>query len=107
MTLVELFNKLVGKIKVPESKLGCFVFCFASQLLSFFIIASNFRFLAKGLYIATAVTDGLIVLLSSVMAKLMIENVKTRDGLAILGYTIGGMCGSLLSIYVTKHFFGI
>jgi len=59
-------------------------------LISFFIIASNFRALAKGLYVWTAVTDGLCVLQGMVMAKLMIEDAKMRDGWSISGFTLGG-----------------
>lgn len=90
----------------PQSRLGRFVFCFVAELISFFVIASNFRALAKGLYVWTAITDGLCVLQGMIMTKLMIEDAKMRDGWSIMGFTLGGMCGSVLSILVTKTLWG-
>jgi|SRR5208282_1710649 len=90
----------------PQSRLGRFLFCFVAELFSFFIIASNFRALARGLYVWTAVTDGLCVLQGMIMTKLMIEDAKMRDWWSITGFTLGGMCGSVLSIFVTKHLWG-
>jgi hypothetical protein len=91
---------------VPQSRIGRFLFCFVAQMISFFIIASNFRALAKGFYIWTAITDGGCVLQGTILTKLMIENVKMRDGWSLTGFTLGGMCGSLLSIFVTTHIWG-
>lgn len=48
----------------------------------------------------------LIVLQNMIMAKIFIEDEKARDAWSIAGATIGGACGSLLSIWVTKHLFG-
>lgn len=89
--------------KNPYLRCGFF---FLLELFSFFIIASNFRTLALGLYIPTAVTDAMIVCQSMLVTKLMVEDAKTRDWLAITGFSVGGACGSLLSIFVTKHLFG-
>lgn len=75
-------------------------------MLSFFVVCANFRALAIGLYIWTAATDMLIVLQNMIMAKIFIEDEKARDAWSIAGATIGGACGSLLSIWVTKHLFG-
>jgi hypothetical protein len=55
-------DRAITAIKVPESTLGRCLFCFSSELLSFFIVATNFRALAKGFIVWTVVTDGLIVL---------------------------------------------
>ena len=101
-------NNLIEPKKpfAPRNKLGRFFFCFIAELISFFIIASNFRALARGLYIWTAITDGLCVLQGMIMTKLMIEDEKMRDWWSITGFTLGGMCGSVLSIFVTKHLWG-
>jgi len=93
-------------LKPPQSCLGRFLFCFIAELISFFVIASNFRALAKGLYVWTALTDGLCVLQGMIMTKLMIEDEKMRDWWSISGFTLGGMCGSVLSIFVTKTLWG-
>jgi len=81
--LVELLGEPKPKeepwLKPPKTGLGRFAFCLIAELISFFVIASNFRALARGLYVWTGVTDGLCVLQSMLMTKLMIENVKMRD----------------------------
>src|SRR5208337_4413498 len=66
----------------PQSRLGRFLFCFVAELFSFFIIASNFRALARGLYVWTAVTDGLCVLQGMIMTKLMIGR-RENAGLVV------------------------
>jgi hypothetical protein len=99
-------DRAITAIKVPESTLGRCLFCFSSELLSFFIVATNFRALAKGFIVWTVVTDGLIVLQSTIVSKIFIENEKTRNGLSTLSFTLGGMCGSALSILLTKYIWG-
>jgi predicted MFS family arabinose efflux permease len=91
---------------VPKNSIARFAFFFGSELFSFFFIASNFRALAKGLYFWTAVTDMTLVFQGMIITKLMIDDEKARDWLAISAFTLGGACGSLLSIFVTKHLFG-
>ena len=91
---------------IPNNPWLRFAFFFGSELFSFFFIASNFRALAKGFYFWTAVTDMTLVFQGMIITKLMIEDAKSRDWLAIVSFTLGGACGSLLSIFVTKHLFG-
>jgi hypothetical protein len=81
-------------------------FCFASELLSFFIVATNFRALAKGFIVWTVITDGLIVLQNTIIGKIYIEQEKMRDGSSTLAFTAGGMCGSALSILLTRFIWG-
>ena len=90
-------------MKLPESKLARFALLFASEAISFFFIAANFRAVAMGLYFWTAITDMLLVFQGMVVTKLMFEDERTRDWLSIAGFTTGGAAGSMLSIYVTKH----
>ena len=99
-------DRAIAAIKVPQSILGRCAFCFSSELLSFFIVATNFRALAKGYIGWTVVTDGLIVLQSTIVSKIFIENEETRNGLSTLCFTLGGMCGSALSILMTKYIWG-
>src|SRR5208282_4663097 len=91
---------------VPKNKMARFALFFASELFSFFFIASNFRALAKGLYFWTAITDMTLVFQGMIIAKLMIEDKRSRDAVSIIAFTLGGACGSLLSIWVTKHLWG-
>jgi hypothetical protein len=48
----------------------------------------------------------LIVLQSTIISKIYIENEKTRDGLSTLAFTLGGMGGSALSILLTRYIWG-
>jgi hypothetical protein len=93
-------------MRIPENKIVRALLFFTIQLVSFFVLACNFRALAKGLYFWTALTDTVIVVQNMIVAKLMIENEKMRDWLAITAFSVGGACGSLLSIFVTKRVFG-
>jgi len=106
IALPQRLDALVAKIKVPQNPFGRFMFCFISQLLSFFIIATNFRALAKGYLFWTVGTDGLIVFQSTVTSKIFIEDEKTRDGLSIMAFTLGGMGGSALCILLTRYIWG-
>lgn len=99
-------DRMIAKIKVPQGTFGRCFFCFASELLSFFIIATNFRALAKGYIGWTVVTDGLIVLQNTIIGKIYIENEKMRSGIATLAFTAGGMCGSAISIFLTRYIWG-
>jgi len=106
LKIPQFLDAQIARVKVPQSGPGRFTFCFLSELVSFFIIATNFRALAKGYIVWTVCTDGLIVLQNTIIGKLMIENEKTRDGVAVAAFTMGGMCGSALSIVLTKYIWG-
>ena len=93
-------------MKLPNSALGRFALFFASEMVSFFFIASNFRALSQGLYIWTGLTDMFLVFQGMLITKLMIEDERTRDWLAIAAFTLGGATGSLISIWATKHLYG-
>jgi hypothetical protein len=96
----------IAKIKPPQNRVGLFAFCFLSELISFFIVATNFRALAKGFIVWTVITDGLIVLQNTIIGKIFIEHEKMRDGVSTLAFTMGGMCGSALSIVLTRYIWG-
>lgn len=89
-------------MKVPDSRLGRFALCFASEMISFFFIAANFRAVAQGLYFWTAITDMLLVFQGMLLTRLMFDDARTRDWYSIAGFTLGGACGSVLSIFATK-----
>ena len=90
----------------PKTRIGQFFFMFITELISFFIICANMRAVAQGSYFWTAVSDTLFSAQAFVIGKLMIDEPNARSWAAGLGCTIGGTCGSLVSIYVTKHLFG-
>ena len=106
LQIPQFLDRMLTKVKPPQNRLGLFAFCFASELISFFIVATNFRALAKGFIGWTVVTDGLIVLQNTIIGKIFIEHDKMRDGTSTLAFTIGGMCGSALSILLTRYIWG-
>jgi predicted MFS family arabinose efflux permease len=106
LQIPQFLDNQIARIKVPKTGIGRFFFCYASELISFFIIATNFRALAKGFILWTVCTDGLIVLQNTIIGKLFNEDQKMRDGLSIAAFTLGGMAGSALSIVLTKYIWG-
>lgn len=106
LEIPQFLDNQIAKVKVPKTGVGRFFFCYASELISFFIIATNFRALAKGFILWTVCTDGLIVLQNTIIGKLFNEDQKMRDGLSIAAFTLGGMAGSALSIVLTKYIWG-
>lgn len=89
-------------IKVPDSRLGRFWLFFASEAISFFFVAANFRAVALGFYFWTALTDMFLVFQGMIITRMMFDDERTRDWVSIAGFTFGGAFGSVLSIYVTK-----
>ena len=91
---------------VPQSKWGQFLFGFVSEFVSFFVIVANSRAVAQGSYQWTAATDAFFSLQKFAMGKLMIDKKEMRTWATGLGTIMGGTCGSLCSIFVTKHLYG-
>ncbi len=93
-------------MKAPDSKVGRFALFFASEAISFFVIAANFRAVAAGYYWWTGLTDLLLVFQGMLVTRLMFDDERTRDWLSIAAFSLGGACGSMASIYVTRHLWG-
>lgn len=93
-------------IKVPVTKLGQFLFFFVSEFICFFIIVANTRAVALANYFGAAATDIAFGFQAWAMLKLTVENKDARTFTGGCGSTLGGTCGTLLSIWATKHFFG-
>lgn len=91
---------------IPKSKTGQFFFFLADMLISYFVLCANTRVIAKGYYIPTMITDGLIATQNTIIGKYCIEDENGRSWAAIAGAVVGGMLGSCLSIWTTKHLFG-
>ena len=93
-------------LRIPETKVGQFFFFFTAELVCFFIIVANMRAVALANYMGAAVTDLLFGLQAWGMMKLTVEHKEARTFAGGLGTTLGGVCGTLLSIYFTKRIFG-
>lgn len=91
---------------IPTTKLGQFLFFFASEFICFFVIVANTRAVALANYFGAAATDLAFGLQAWAMLKLTVENKDARTFAGGCGSTLGGTCGTLLSIYFTKHIFG-
>lgn len=80
-----------------------FCFFFGMEFFAYFLIVANTRAFTQGLYGWTAVTDGVF----SFSNFYFISKVaKTETKAAWAGYTLGGTCGSLVSIWMTKYVYG-
>lgn len=74
---------------------------FGAQFLSYFLIVANTRAYTQGRYVWTAVTDTAIALIGFYTMKWISEGEDNRLATAMF-YAMGGMLGSLVSIWVTK-----
>jgi len=93
-------------LSVPKSVLGQFAFFFVAELICFFVITANMRAVALANYMGAAATDLLFGFQAWGMMKLTVEHEEARTFAGGVGTTLGGVCGTLLSIWVTKHWFG-
>ena len=93
-------------LNVPKTAFGQFVFFFIAELICFFVIVANMRAVALANYLGAAATDLLFGLQAWGMMKLTVEHQEARTFAGGLGTTLGGVCGTLLSIWTTKHVFG-
>jgi len=89
-------------VTAPTSKLGQFSLAFIAEMLAFFIVVANTRAYTHGLYLWTALTDMAFSAQSFIVAKFMVDFKECRTLASGLGFTLGGACGSLLGIYITK-----
>jgi hypothetical protein len=93
-------------LAVPKTARGQFSFFFFSEMVCFFIIVANMRAVALANYLGAASTDLLFGLQAWGMMKLTVEHEEARTFAGGIGTTLGGVCGTLLSIWATKHVFG-
>lgn len=94
-------------LKAPKTWWGQFLLFFVTEFISFFILVANTRATAQGSYLWSAVTDTLFSAQGFVMFKFMADDINARTWWSGLGCTLGGTFGSLLSIWATKHLYGV
>lgn len=78
------------------------VVLFAVQCVQYFMLTINFRAIAQGRYIWMASTDLLIAGFGFFVIKKVAES---NSNAAWVGYTLGGMVGSIIALWVTKKVF--
>lgn len=93
--------------KAPRTALGQFCFFFLMEFLCFFVICASTRAQASGLYLWTGITSILFSAQSFMLAKMMIDDAAARTWWAGFGTILGGCAGDILSIWATKHIFGV
>ena len=82
-----------------EIRVLTFLLFFALMLLNYGLLTVNYRMIARGHYLGTACSDAAIALLGFTI----IRHVAQTDVLvAQVGYVCGGVCGSLLGLYLTR-----
>ena len=92
-------------MRTPKSRAGrCLFFAF-TQFLSYFVFVANTRAFTSGLYGWTAITDGWLAMQGFVMVRIIAKS--EGDGFwELAGTVVGGIAGSLSSIWVTHHLYG-
>lgn len=88
-----------------QTKHGQFLFFFFSEFISFFIIVAQTRFIANASYLGTIATDLSWGFQAWAVHKITVEHKEGRTWYAGLGSTLGGTLGSVVSLYVSKHYF--
>jgi hypothetical protein len=80
-----------------------FVAFFLIQALSYGVVCWNFRAVAQARYGSIGVSDMLCAAISWTLIKRIGE---AKSHWAQAGFILGGACGSLLSVWITKRVFG-
>jgi hypothetical protein len=79
---------------------------FLSDFTAIFITCANLRAVAQGSYFWTAVTEPTLAFGCFILFKLMRDRDEWCTWTAGLAGALGATAGSLLSIFVTTHFYG-
>jgi hypothetical protein len=94
------------KLRVPRTAVGRFFFFAITQSISYFLVVANTRAYTVGLYGWTGLTDGLFAAQNYLTVRMIAKDEGANDFWSGAGYTVGGVVGSLTSIYVTRHIYG-
>lgn len=81
-----------------------FLILFLTQVLMYTILCINYRAVAKGDYLQSAVSDFMIASASFFVIKRIAKEEKEGDNAfwPWLGYALGGVVGSILGIWISK-----
>ncbi len=70
------------------------------QFVNYGLIAMSIRYLTAGSYVGLGITDGLIAFWGfSIIQRVASADTRLERG----GYVIGGICGSLLGLWLTRN----
>ncbi len=76
---------------------------FSVQMIQYCIVCISYIALSKENYLITAITDTICGINSFFIIKKIIKSDETV-GTDAFGYVVGGTLGSLLAIWISKHF---
>jgi hypothetical protein len=93
-------------LHLPHTRLGQFAFYGLAELVSFAVITANFRAIAQGNYWYAGVTDFMNLVQGFAIGKFLMDDAEQRTWYTGLGAAVGGTCGTLLAIWITKHVYG-
>jgi hypothetical protein len=77
-----------------------FTLFFALMFANYGLNAINFRMIARGSYLGTAWSDAAIAVLGFTLIRQVAE---TDAVVAQAGYVCGGVCGSMVGLWLTRH----
>jgi hypothetical protein len=83
-----------------------FAFWFLAEFTIYALVVANGRAYNQGNYLATAATDGMISAFNFWFAVKFIEGKDNRTWPALAGCVLGGMTGSVCSIFATRLLYG-
>lgn len=83
-----------------------FAILFAVQFLGYCIVCISYIALAKGSYLITFCTDITCGLNSYFVIRRISASADNKNPLGLVGYTLGGACGSMLAIWISKTLLG-
>ncbi|MDF2435405.1 MAG: hypothetical protein JWP44_5036 [Mucilaginibacter sp.] len=94
-------------MKLPTSNTGRFFFYFSMQFILYGLAVANGRAYVQASYLWTAITDILMATQSFfILRRVAKDSDDDLHGPSLIGYITGGVCGSMVAIYVTKIIYG-
>jgi len=80
-----------------------FLMFFAAQFFNYAMLTWNYRAIALGWPVSLVASDMVISFYQFLIIQKIVEN---KSKMALAGFTLGGACGSLTSLYLTRWWFG-
>ena len=91
-------------MRLPKTGIGLFSLMFSVELSAFFVSTAYGRAVVQANYLWSSIAVLLLVSQNFVIIKIMADEPRGRSWVALLGCAAGAVCGTILSIYITKHF---
>lgn len=85
------------------NKVRTFCFFFSVQFLNYGLLCWNYRAVSQARYGSIFASDLMCAAVSFTLIKRVTE---AKSIAAMAGYVLGGACGSLLSVWITRTVYG-